>query len=718
MFCSPKVVQRAGLYLCLLLSVAACNERPNAVRMVPVPGLPDAGRDTPAAQPADAGAPPGLDAPVITLPDAAVSDGACTPLTCTPAGGRYCGLIGNGCGDVMECGMCPGSMTCGAPNRPGVCVSDATCTPLTCETPGGKFCGTVGDGCGGELACGGCPSGQTCGGSGTPGLCGAASGCTPLTCDFAGGRYCGTIGDGCGKSLACGDCASGQICGGAGIANVCAGGPTCQPLTCVQPGGQFCNTIGDGCGKSLVCPACPAGLTCGGGGVPNLCGAPIATCTPIKCEQATGKYCGTIGDGCGKPLDCGGCTGRDTCGGGGVAGVCGNPTGPCTGLCLRQVMCPGGGKTSLVGTVLAPTPPKFGTPDPIYNAIVYVPNGTVEAFKPGVTCEQCGASVSGSPLVSTLSGADGKFRLDNVPAGDNVPLVIQLGRWRRQVVIPKVEPCTTVTLPAELTRLPRNKAEGDIPQMALSTGRVDLLECVLRKIGIDDAEFTLPTGNGRVHIYRNNGATLGPSTPAESALTASLANLSRYDMALFACQGSPNTKPAADQARLVEYANAGGRAFITHYGYSWLHMNPAWRGTALYEVERGRPPTLPATIDQSFPKGMAFATWLQTVGAQSAPGQININDPRLDVTDVVAPTQRWIYSTNPKSVQHLTFNTPVGTPPAMQCGRVLFSDFHVTDAELAANNPPTFPSECAPDKPLSPQEKVLEFMLFDLASCV
>src|SRR5207248_1279870 len=30
----------------------------------------------------------------------------------------------------------------------------------------------------------------------------------------------------------------------------------------------------------------------------------------------------------------------------------------------------------------------------------------------------------------------------------------------------------------------------------------------------------------------------------------------------------------------------------------------------------------------------------------------------------------------------------------------------------------TFPSECQPNAPMTPQEKVLEFMLFDLASCV
>jgi hypothetical protein len=249
-----------------------------------------------------------------------------------------------------------------------------------------------------------------------------------------------------------------------------------------------------------------------------------------------------------------------------------------------------------------------------------------------------------------------------------------------------------------------------------------LLECVLRKIGIADSEFTLPTGNGRVHLFVNNGASMGPANAGvpdnETDLTASTATLGKYDMALFACQGAANTRPQPDQARLVEYANAGGRAFITHYSYSWLYQNPAWMGTANYQVHQANPDDpLTGTIDQSFPKGMAFATWLKTVGAQSAPGEIEIHVPRHDVDGVVAPTQRWIYSDDPASVQHLTFNTPVGKPIAQQCGRVLFSDFHVNDA-MKSNARQMFPSECGPDAPLSAQEKVLEFMLFDLASCI
>jgi hypothetical protein len=370
----------------------------------------------------------------------------------------------------------------------------------------------------------------------------------------------------------------------------------------------------------------------------------------------------------------------------------------------------------------------------------------VQPFTPGVSCDKCGASVSGSPLVRATTGPDGKFVLNDVPVDTNVPLVIQVGRWRRQVTIPSVTACTDNPLAASLTHLPRNKAEGDIPQIAVVTGAVDAMECVLRKMGIDDSEFTNPPGypagspgSGRIHFYYANDAVESPvgsgdwygwgawydgSTPNSHVLTGSSAQLANYDMVIFACEGLPIDSKQSDQPNVIKYANSGGRVFATHYSYDWLANGyiPAsgpvpFSGTANWQFWLPFPADpLTATVDQSFPKGQAFAQWLQIVGAQSAPGQVAIHDPRQDVLSVVAPSQRWLQSTSPPTVQHYTFNTPVGTPADQQCGRVLFSDFHVTHAYTFAD---VWPEECAPPgSTLSPQEKVLEFMLFDLSNCI
>ncbi len=206
-----------------------------------------------------------------------------------------------------------------------------------------------------------------------------------------------------------------------------------------------------------------------------------------------------------------------------------------------------------------------------------------------------------------------------------------------------------------------------------------------------------------------------------------LAATSSYDAVLLACQGFEGTPRSATQkANLIGYANAGGRVFATHFNYMWLFDNAAFATTANWALTSGNPTgddTKPLTglVDTSFGKGAAFSQWLAGVGAlgpKSPPPEVDIYASRQDVTDdgVARPSQRWIYSTNPPAatVQHLTFNTPVGSAAASQCGRVIFSDFHVN---AATTNGKTFPAECA-TAPLSAQEKVLEFMLFDLASCV
>src|SRR5262249_22802306 len=144
--------------------------------------------------------------------------------------------------------------------------------------------------------------------------------------------------------------------------------------------------------------ACPSGEHCGGGGF-SRCGTNNGTdggitCTPRTCQQA-GASCGPVGDGCGTLIaSCGpDCTAPQTCGGGGTPSVCGGAGssggpdlgGPCTNLCLHQTACSAGVTTSFKGTVVAATrPDRFGDPDPIYNATVYVPNGTVQPFGPKV----------------------------------------------------------------------------------------------------------------------------------------------------------------------------------------------------------------------------------------------------------------------------------------------------------------------------------------------
>jgi hypothetical protein len=64
--------------------------------------------------------------------------------------------------------------------------------------------------------------------------------------------------------------------------------------TCAAAGKSW-GTIANGCGGVLSCGGCTAPATCGSGGTANVCGG--GTCTPTTCAAA-GKNCGTISDGC------------------------------------------------------------------------------------------------------------------------------------------------------------------------------------------------------------------------------------------------------------------------------------------------------------------------------------------------------------------------------------------------------------------------------------
>jgi hypothetical protein len=132
-----------------------------------------------------------------------------------------------------------------------------------------------------------------------------------------------------------------------------------------------------------------------------------------------------------------------------------------------------------------------------------------------------------------------------------------------------------------------------------------------------------------------------------------------------------------------------------------------------------------------------FATWLglPQVGALSGvtPPQIPVIESRWNLENPAdwnnpISMQRWAFYTNNQpnpGILNLSFDTPFGLPAEQQCGRVVFSDFHVTTAALSGatcTNPSLttsncgFPAECGPT--FSAQEKILAYMLFDMSNNV
>jgi hypothetical protein len=139
---------------------------------------------------------------------------------------------------------------------------------------------------------------------------------------------------------------------------------------------------------------------------------------------------------------------------------------------------------------------------PLADATVYVPSAALTPIADGAGPPTC---ASGAPVARAKSDASGAFKLVNVPAGINVQVVVQVGKWRRDdVVIASVPQCTDTPLAADQTRLPRTTAEGHIPHIAMKSGAADSIECFAREIGIDAAMIGTPvngSSSARVDLF-------------------------------------------------------------------------------------------------------------------------------------------------------------------------------------------------------------------------
>ncbi|MGH9607325.1 MAG: Ig-like domain repeat protein [Terracidiphilus sp.] len=385
--------------------------------------------------------------------------------------------------------------------------------------------------------------------------------------------------------------------------------------------------------------------------------------------------------------------------------------------------------TTISGTVFDPRTTSDALPLP--NVLVYATTAAVAPLPSGVQCLT--ASTPTGVVSYTNTAVDGTFTLSNIPENATYTVVIQAGKWRRQFT----ETVNAAPLTGLALHMPANHTEGDIPMIAVVTGSVDGVECVLLDMGIDPAEFTDDSGTvnpgGHIHFYvgsggggTGGGAAISSSTPSETALTENPATLNSYDMVMFPCQGSDYVKSPAALTDILNFANAGGRIFTTHYSYVWL--DPAgpydsdFPPVANWDVRQRAPEGGQATLNTNFTDGATLAQWLQNAGADynNTPGQIELNTVRHDLDSVIAPTQSWATLNDTaynSAIMQMTFNTPVGATAANQCGRVLFNEYHVVDlSNFRASKPWIFPNECPTGTAMTAQEEMLEYALFDLST--
>jgi hypothetical protein len=399
----------------------------------------------------------------------------------------------------------------------------------------------------------------------------------------------------------------------------------------------------------------------------------------------------------------------------------------CQGLACAQVQCGGGATTSISGTVTMPNGVL-----PLPGVTVYVPRGAVAPISTGASCDRCSAGAS-ERLVEATSDAAGHFTLTNMPATTQVPLVLQIGKWRRQVVLPAVARCVDTAVEAGLSRLPRTRSEGDIPRIAVSTGERDALECLLRKVGLDDSEFGVAGSAARVHLFAGFGggamfdaANGGSAFTASTSLWASEASLSAYDAVVMSCEGEarPETKPAAALTAMKAYADKGGRILAGHWHNYWLAAGPAPWSAALTINSRNSLGDVAVDVDPSFAGGARLSAWLLNVGASSVAGKLPVAGAYHTMVDASAAyVERWLrLDTNANgvpSVQLAAMTMPLEAAPAQRCGRVVVSDVHASTVDRSAAFLAVPSGGCTTDKTtLTPQEKLMAYLVFAVDACM
>lgn len=126
--------------------------------------------------------------------------------------------------------------------------------------------------------------------------------------------------------------------------------------------------------------------------------------------------------------------------------------------------------------------------------------------------------------------------------------------------------------------------------------------------------------------------------------------------------------------------------------------------------------------DREHPVSEPFRNWLKVVNAIDEADRMELPNAHATIMSARNDAQSWLSITLPASmgtgpmtaVQLLSFRTPVGAATEKQTGRMVLADFHVTPMDPPGG---TLFSRCSPgSSELTPQEKALAYMLFDLSN--
>jgi hypothetical protein len=391
-------------------------------------------------------------------------------------------------------------------------------------------------------------------------------------------------------------------------------------------------------------------------------------------------------------------------GGGGLAALGGAPS-----------VCNDGKGAVISGRVLSPSAEL-----PLEGVTVYVSSTTVDPLPKGAGCWRCASALNGTPIALAVTGADGRFEIDNAPVGDKLPLVVQTGKWQRKLELNVVD-CQENAAPEADTRLPRKHSEGNLPAIALASGGEDTLECLLRKLGVDDSEFSFTSGNARVRLFQAKGGIAQFAGVANSrlALASTLwsdpERLGTFDLVLLGSEADANAaaKPSVALTAIHDYAAAGGRVLVQHFQNYFLSAgSPDVASVATYGAKPDLTDPFTATVDENSARGKALADSLLAADAKATRGKLTLSAGRNTVQAVKAPALRLLYADTPATVQAFSLDLPYGgVKPS--CGRITETELLTASGDTIAD----FPSGCS-STALTAQERALAYLIFDLGACL
>lgn len=394
-----------------------------------------------------------------------------------------------------------------------------------------------------------------------------------------------------------------------------------------------------------------------------------------------------------------------------------------------------GHPTHVTGTTYAPN-----GMDPLPGLIVAAfPNDhTFPAAAATVQCQTCVSGVPGS-IAFTSAMPDGTFSLSGpgLDGGGTVTIVVMSGGFRRVVRNVTIPRCGDMMLPASQTSLPGARSGDDsIPRIAVAsatagatTGDVnDKFAHVLDVIGISGYDRFGPDKSATTRTPPMDLMTL-LSTPA---------TLNTYDVIIVPCGslgnfGVSGVLTPQMVTNLQAWLGMGGRLYASDLSYdvvaqaapaaiTWAVGPSSHVGADPADVGQGGTSAMPLTIMANVDDPGLLA-WLQLVHAVPAGStQIPITDLKdpWAAIDSVPPAN---IMADAHGVHHetvfvsadvtwhtagsghhpLTVQSDVQDGSGNYCGRMVFSSYHVETNTTAT---------------LSPQERVLEYLFFQLSTCI